>query len=88
MSGLRQDGRFGLTWSRARHWHRGRGCSCSGLLDVATEHLAAAGFVWEDFGGWLLVEGPGLVDGDTRLLFEAVSGRAGHVFRPSARRVC
>lgn len=84
MSGLRRDGRFELTLTRAGFWHRGRECACVSLGDVGREHLDPAGFRWQigRGGNFLLVDGPGLAEGRTDALFQAVSGR--EPWRPSA----
>lgn len=76
MSGPREDGRFELTATRARYWHRPQRC-CESLADIASTHLAPAGFSVDvgTGGNFLIVAGPGLDAGETGPLYEAVSGR-------------
>ena len=77
MSGMQDKGRFELTATRAKHWHRGQKCKCRSLADIGRVHLVPAGFAWHfgTGGNFIVVTGPGLDEEDTAPMFEAVSGR-------------
>lgn len=75
MSGIGLGGHFELTRTRAKYWHRGRDCGCASLEAIAAQHLGDFAWTAGQGGNWLDVTGPGLGEGSTSPLFEAVSGR-------------
>jgi hypothetical protein len=69
MSGWMKNRRtYQLTTAKAQHWHSSCGCGQSWVT-----HLAPNGF--EIVGPYNEIAGPGLAEGVTDRLFEAISGR-------------
>ena len=75
MSGfVGKTGQYDLTATRALYWHRNRSDSCKSLWDVVEAHVVDGGFTVKRRGNWARITGPGLVDGWTDFLFQAISG--------------
>lgn len=66
---------YDLTATKALYWHRTRGaCGCQTLSQIVGAHLGAFRVVvWGRHH--VRLTGPGLRDGSTDVLFQAVSGR-------------
>lgn len=86
MSGFEgQSGWYGLTPTKARYWHRYRtDCECRSIEDIVTNHLGA--FEVQDKGSWWRITGPGLREGWTGELYEAISGNVGAADRSPERQ--
>jgi hypothetical protein len=81
MSGFEdRSGVYGLTPTKAMYWHRARiGENCCGgrLGDIVEVHCQPAGFTvvkWGKGRGWCTLIGPGLENGWTADLWQAISG--------------
>lgn len=76
---------YQLTGSKMTHWHRHRAdCSCGSVTDIIAIHLEPAGF--RVVGPYNEISGPGLADGITDRLYEAVSGMVSHGLSGTDRR--
>jgi len=72
VSGFRRRGEdwsFELTATKLRYWHRHMDCA------GPRADLERAGFVIDDRGNWWVLTGPGIAEGTTGKVWEALSGR-------------
>jgi hypothetical protein len=81
MSGFTSDGWYDLTATKVARWHSGRGrCEhgCREFDDVFRRHLEPAGFIRRPHrnASVMTVTGPGVLEGSSTPLYEALSGRA------------
>ena len=94
-----EPGQFTLTATKCQQWHwpkQRQGCKCGATLrGVFHRHLEPAGFeCLAVFRQWMVLRGPGLTEGNTRYLYEALSGKRGsdtaipqHYYENNAARV-
>lgn len=85
MSGFTSARRYGrgqvfeLTSTKAAYWHRycdRDDCQGDDIHAIVDAHVIPAGFtVVRDGGNYIALDGPGIAEGATDALYDAVSGR-------------
>jgi hypothetical protein len=73
MSGFMPSGTFQLTTKKMQYWHDGGNCPSKASCDIIAVHVLPAGF--RVVGPYCELSGPGLAEGRTDELYEAISLR-------------